>query len=42
MGQINRAFGNIVNMLHEVRDQLGAASRYEHQEQTSQQILQGS
>ncbi|AKN17387.1 peptidase M22 [Mycobacterium haemophilum DSM 44634] len=43
MGQMNQAFRNIVNMLHEVRDQLGAAAtRYEQQEQASQQILQSS
>ena len=43
MTQMNQAFRNIVNLLHEVRDGLGgAANRYEEQEQTSQQILQGS
>lgn len=40
MGQINTAFGNIVTMLHGVRDGLiRDANNYEAQEQASQQIL---
>ncbi len=40
MGQMNQAFSNIVNMLHEVRDGLiRDANNYEQQEQASQQIL---
>ena len=40
MGQINRAFRNVVNMLHGVRDGLiRAANNYENQELASQQIL---
>ncbi|SOJ54253.1 ESAT-6-like protein EsxW [Mycobacterium simulans] len=40
MTQVNTAFRNIVNMLHEVRDGLVRdANNYEQQEQASQQIL---
>jgi WXG100 family type VII secretion target len=40
MGQMNQAFRNIVNMLHNVRDgMLRDAGNYESQEQASQQIL---
>jgi WXG100 family type VII secretion target len=40
MGQMNQAFRNIVNMLHNVRDgMLRDAGNYEAQEQHSQQIL---
>ncbi|OBH53804.1 WXG100 family type VII secretion target [Mycobacterium sp. E2479] len=40
MGQMDRAFRNIVNMLHGVRDGLiRDATNYEQQEQESQQIL---
>ena len=40
MGQMNQAFRNIVNMLHNVRDgMLRDAGNYEQQEQASQQIL---
>ncbi|KJX75338.1 WXG100 family type VII secretion target [Mycobacterium lepromatosis] len=43
MEQMNQAFRNIVTLLEDVRDQLGtAADRYEHQEETSKQILSGS
>ena len=39
-GQMNQAFRNIVNMLHNVRDgMLRDAGNYEQQEQASQQIL---
>lgn len=40
MGQIQTAFGNIVNLLHGVRDGLARdANQYEQQETASQQIL---
>jgi WXG100 family type VII secretion target len=40
MGQMNQAFRNIVNMLHNVRDgMLRDAGNYEQQEQASQHIL---
>lgn len=40
MGQMNQAFGNIVNMLHGVRHGLiRDAANYERQEQASAQVL---
>lgn len=40
MGQMQSAFRNIINMLHDVRDGLNRdANRYEQQEAESQQIL---